>query len=261
MHRQPNVPAAPTPPVNPTDPDRTISRQRASRMMLALMFASSACFGMLMVRLAYSGRVRYSFLIWNLLLAWVPLVFSVAAYRLHGRAGRHWLTLAVCAACWFIFFPNAPYIVTDFIHLVPSQSAPYSALDAIQYRRAPMKLLWYDLLILMSFAWTGLFLGYLSLYLMQEIARRRFGAWASWYFVGGVLAASSFGIYLGRFLRWNSWDVLRHPWSVFADSVRSIDPFARPAPLAFCATIFVFLALSYGALYCLTHLHAREAGR
>jgi uncharacterized membrane protein len=231
--------------MNLSGPAKLIPRSRAAMMFLSLVFASAACLLMVAVRFFYSGQLKFTFLIWNLLLAWIPLIFSLAAYRLYARHAPAGWSLTVCAALWFIFFPNAPYIVTDFVHL----------------RQTPLAPLWYDLLIIMSFAWTGLFIGYLSLYLMQEIARGRFGARASWCFTIIMLALSSFGIYLGRFSRWNSWDILRNPAGLLWDSLHSINFFSRPGPLVFTATLFLFLLLSYCALFSLTHLHEREAGR
>jgi uncharacterized membrane protein len=223
----------------------TISRGRASMVFISLLFASAICLALVGVRFAYCGRLTYSFLIWNLILAWIPLVFSLAAYGLHLRRSRARLPFAACASVWFIFFPNAPYIVTDLVHLKPTTMAP----------------LWYDLLVIISFAWTGLFLGYVSLYLMQEIAREHFGVRVSWGFAVIVLALSSFGVYLGRFSRWNSWDILRNPGGLLADSLHSINFLSRPGPLIFSGALFLFLLLSYVALFSLTHLHTPEAKR
>ncbi len=98
-----------------------------------------------------------------------------------------------CAALWLVFFPNAPYIITDLLHLSAQDGVP----------------VWYDLILLSAFAWTGAMLGMISLGLMHVlVARVAGGAW-SWIFVLGVLMLSGFGVYLGRFPRWNSWDCWR----------------------------------------------------
>ena len=147
--------------------------------------------------MAYSHSVHYWFLIWNLVLAWVPFVFAGVAYTLaSARRAVLYALIVVAALVWLVFFPNAPYILTDFLHLG-------SMGDIVPG--------WYDVLMLFWFAWTGLLLGVVSLYLMHEIVARAFGGAAGWAFVVAAAALGSFGIYLGRFLRWNSWNVFQAP--------------------------------------------------
>ena len=234
------------PPVAIARPDvRRIGRPRALLTLTALGFASAAALGMVIARGFYTERhFGYKFLVWNLLLAWVPVVFACVTYRFHVRGHRPNLLFGLCVLAWFLFFPNAPYIVTDFVHLEHQPPVP----------------LWYDLLMIASFAWTGLCLGYLSLYLMQEIARARFGRWASWVFVVVMLASGSFGIYLGRVLRWNSWDVVRHPRWLLHDSLQRVEnPADQLGIAAFVCVLFLFLVTSYCATFALTHLHDEVA--
>ena len=186
-----------------------------------------------------AGRPQLSFYVWNLLLAWMPLIFALRFYRHDAHHAPRWWLLAICAISWFLFFPNAPYIVTDLLHL-----------DA----RPPVPM-WFDVIMMMSFAWTGLLLGYLSLFLMQEVVRRRKGLTWSWGFAGTMLALSSFGIYLGRFQRWNSWDVIRRPFGLAGDVLSRLNFLSQPQMTAFCLTFFAFSLLSYATLYALTHLH------
>ncbi len=192
---------------------------------------------MIVIRRGYIGRWTNLFLIWNLVLAWIPLPFSAAAYRMHAGGRRRTLLFSVCALTWFVFFPNAPYITTDLVHL----------------RVKDEVLTWIDLISIASFAWVGLCLGFCSLYLMQEVVGYRFGRTGGWFFVLTMLAAASFGTYVGRFLRWNSWDVL-HPFSLLADWSEH-----APSPPAitgiYLGLMFLFLLLSYSALFALTHLH------
>jgi uncharacterized membrane protein len=168
---------------------------RRALAIVALLAASILCVGLLELRIQKTGDGYYRFLVWNLFLAWVPLAFAVAAYaRARSRLDP---LVAVLLVPWLLFFPNAPYLLTDFIHL---QEGP-----------AP---LWYDALMLSAFAWTGLLLGFASLYLVQLILRRALGPVVAWLGVFGVLALSSVGVYIGRFIRLNSWDALLHPRSV-----------------------------------------------
>ncbi len=158
--------------------------------------ATVFCVALLRFRASVTGSAHYAFLTWNLFLAWIPFGIAYVAYTT--SISRRWLyvIIPVSAFLWMIFFPNAPYILTDFQHL------SYSGSDI------PV---WYDVILLIWFSFTGLFLGLVSLFLMQEIVRRKFGRWFGWGFVVVVTALTSIGIYMGRFLRWNSWDILGKP--------------------------------------------------
>jgi uncharacterized membrane protein len=107
----------------------------------------------------------------------------------------------------------------------------------------------------MAFAQTGLFLGYLSLYLMQEVIRAWLGRWIGWLFALAMLGSSAFGVYLGRFLRWNSWDALVSPLATLRDAARVANPWNGVQPLAFSLTFFAFSLVCYLILYCFAHLH------
>ncbi len=140
---------------------------------------------------------------------------------------------------WLLFFPNAPYILTDFIHLRPVGSVP----------------LWYDLILVITYALTGVFLGLISLYLMQSLVRRAFGVVTSWVFTLGVLAVTGFGVYLGRFPRWNSWDLLTDPVTLLADIwVRLSNPFAYSRTFVFSLLFSLCLAAMYFVFVSVIHL-------
>jgi uncharacterized membrane protein len=157
----------------------------------------------------FAGRVylsrswTYHFLIWNLFLAWVPYVCSLWAAWLHQRHPGRWWYLLIPCSLWLIFFPNAPYIVTDLLHL----------------RERPHVPMWYDIGLLVTFAWTGCFLGFISLRTMQTLVKDFVGRIASWAFAFVVLGLSGIGIYLGRFQRFNSWDLFLNPGEVLTDVV------------------------------------------
>jgi uncharacterized membrane protein len=153
-------------------------------------------------RMAYSNTNDYSALIWNLGLAWIPFLVASIAYIVSWSRKLLYLVVPVCAFVWLIFFPNAPYILTDFQHLsTTANNAP----------------LWFDVLMLVWFAWTGLLLGLVSLHFMQEIVTRAFGRTTGWLFTIFVTILSSVGIFLGRFYRWNSWDILDDPMPIAHD--------------------------------------------
>ena len=220
--------------------ERLIPAPHLRLAILALTLASGICVAMILARAVFLGRMEFSGVCLGISF-WLdsPLVLALRIHTLSARVTRHFRQLAACGTAWFFFFQNAPYIVTDLVHWK---------------NRAPVPK-WFDLLMIMSFAWTGLFLGYLSLYLMQELVRRWKGRNWSWHFVIAMLALSSFAIYLGRFQRWNSWDIIARPLGLMNDVVRSADFAHSPESLVFSATFFAFSLLSYLTLFALTHLH------
>jgi uncharacterized membrane protein len=219
--------------------DRLIPDHRVRTAVVALAFASGLSLAMLLGRAVFARSLELKFYVWNLILAWVPLLSALCAYRLAGRRPVRWWLLALCAGLWFFFFPNAPYIVTDFLHLKGRPPVPP----------------WFDIVMMMSFAWTGLLLGYLSLLLMQETVRIRCGAVLGWTFAVAMLALSSFGIYLGRFARWNSWDVIARPHGLAGDVYHRFDLKSNPEMFAFLLTFLCFSLLSYATLHALACLH------
>ena len=223
--------------------ERLISIRQAGAALLALVLASALSCGLAAVRKFYVGKIAYGFFFWNLILAWIPLVASLVFYRFASRQSRRWVAMTAIGVVWFLFFPNAPYIVTDIVHLRERPPVPY----------------WYDIIAMMAFAQTGLFLGYLSLYLMQEVVRAWLGRWAGWVFALAMLGLSAFGIYLGRFLRWNSWDALTDPIDTITNAARIADPRHSPQALAFSATFFAFSLVCYLIVYSFTHLHGWAA--
>jgi len=204
-------------------------------IFLLLAAASAVCFIFTFIRMARSDSTHYQFLLWNLMLAWIPFIFAALAYTLANIRKRFlYLLILAAAAAWLIFFPNALYILTDFQHLnVVTDGIP----------------IWYDVVLLIWFAWTGLLLGMVSLYLMQEIVMRMLGTTASWLFVVCVTGLSSFGIYVGRFLRWNSWDAWNNPVPLAQDIWNEIShPLANKDALGFTFMFSLLFLFIYVAL-------------
>ena len=172
-------------------------------IFILLVIASAISVILAGIRMQRSDSMRYAFLLWNLMLAWIPFLLAILAYAsANARKRILYLVIFVSAVAWLLFFPNAPYILTDFQHL-------NRVADGIP--------VWYDVVLIIWFAWTALLLGMVSLYLMQEIVARMFGKVTSWLFVIGVTTLSSFGVYVGRFLRWNSWDAWKNPLPLALD--------------------------------------------
>jgi uncharacterized membrane protein len=204
---------------------RTIERERQALNILGV--ASLLCCALTAARVGYTGRGTYLFFCWNLFLAWVPAGLALAVARL--QVGR-FLTGALGAA-WLAFFPNAPYLVTDLVHLRARNPVP----------------LWFDALLVFAFALVGLALAVVSLLLVHRRVERRWGAWKGWLFVAGVAALTGLGVYVGRFLRWNSWDLLTRPAELLAEVAGWVlDPLPHLGGAG--------LALSFGAFFGVSYL-------
>ena len=214
-------------------------RNRYNIAVFTLLNAACAvCIGLVVARVAYSDSGRHLGLIWNLFLAWIPFILSYVAHAISWR--RIWLYLVIpfVTILWLLFFPNAPYMLTDL------QDLARTATDAP---------LWYDVIIVVWCSWTAMLLGVVSLYLMQDIVHRTFGRFMGWVFVFAISAASSFGIYIGRFVRLNSWDILQNPTETAINILGLvIDPTRRLAAFTFLYTFFFLFV--YLLLYSFSHL-------
>ena len=127
--------------------------------MLALMFASAACLALIFTHIVWMKDLQYGFLVWNLFLAWLPLVFALLARETYREEPRRTWRFIVLASLWLLFFPNTSYIWTDVIHLWTRLYQHF----------------WIDLPLILLCALTGLVLGFVSLYLMQSVVARMFG--------------------------------------------------------------------------------------
>ena len=207
--------------------------------LLALVFASVVSVALVAARTVWTGKLAHLFLVWNLFLAWLPLLFALLVFDQYRRgAARNWRVFALSGA-WLLFFPNAPYIFTDLIHLTSRF-----------YRH-----FWVDLSLVLLCALTGFVLGFVSLYLMQSVVARLYGRLAGWVFIGVVAGLSGIGIYLGRFLRFNSWDVIVKPVKLYQGiGAWAADPLAHSTSYAFPLLFAVFVFMAYVMLYALTHL-------
>ncbi len=193
-------------------------------------------FGLLFMRFHLSGNERYLFLVWNLFLAGLPLVASTTLKFLHESGKWRWCAAWPLMFFWLAFLPNAPYILTDLFHLKATRHVP----------------LWLDLMLILSFAWNGLIFGLISVLDMQNIFSERWTRFSGWIIAIGALIASSFGIYLGRFLRWNTWDIVSRPEALLKDIISPIlHPLQHPTPLGVTLSFSVFLILVYLTLHAL----------
>jgi uncharacterized membrane protein len=207
-----------------------------------LILAITSLLGVAMVafRVSRTGYYTFYFLIWNLFLAWIPLILSIFIETLFRRKRKVDVFMVALGIIWVLFYPNAPYILTDLIHI---------------QTRAPIPV-WFDAILVLSFAWTGLFTGFVSLFILQNIIRKIAGSFASWVFVTISIGLGSFGVFLGRFLRWNSWDFFTSPKAVTHEVIGLVlDPLADKWSLLFTVVFSAFSLFTYLLLYTFSKLH------
>ena len=204
-----------------------------SKRLIKVMAVSSAMSIILLYfRVQWSGNLMFVFLTWNLFLAWVPFLLAFALSEMNKSGASRIKKVGVFAA-WLVFFPNSPYILTDLFHLRLRSEIP----------------LWFDLVLILSFAWNGLLLGYSSLMEIQKVLRTRLSAGIVNFFIGGLLVLCSFGIYLGRYPRYNSWDIITNPITLLTDIFNMVmDPMNNPRMVGVTFFFSVFLTVSYWTL-------------
>ena len=200
-------------------------------VLLPLTFTSIA---FLLIRMWLTGSLIFWFMAWNLLLAWIPL--EIIIWLKNRLKSQPWLTVPnlLISLAWLLFLPNSFYVMTDIIHL---QS------------RGDISIM-YDAVMLLSFVLCGLILGYINLYMMHKMLMERMSQKRSHMAIAGVLLLCSFAIYLGRYLRWNTWDVLVSPAGLLFDvSERFINPVIHAQTYALTTVFFVFLGTLYLFVY------------
>lgn len=182
------------------------------------------------------GGTSFFFLIANLALAWIPYFITLALPKVEKWKFAFPISFGL-ALLWLLFFPNAPYIITDLIHIKSRPPVP----------------LWFDALLIFSFAWTGLMVGYASLLNIQTFLRKHFSTTTVWALVSSALVLCGFGIYLGRFQRWHSWHIIEHPYALTSSIFETLThPVANAGTLGIAVVLSGFLLLGYLTLLIIT---------
>ena len=205
----------------------------SGRLKITILLASMSlfCFTLSIFRVLYTFDKAYLFLNWNLFLAFIPWCASTFISVNKKYSSNKSIMLSLLAV-WLLFFPNAPYMLTDLFHLKDRMNFPE----------------WFDLIIILSFAWTGLAYGFISLidiadYLAKYMKRSTLSI-----LTAGLLFMTSFGIYLGRFQRWNSWDILNPAqWNIRLGEIadRFINPLSHPRTWGMTILMGILLNMMY----------------
>ena len=173
-----------------------MNTRRSLNRLLALTF-SFICI-LILCRIIYLQNLNHVFLVWNIFLAWIP--FMLSHYFKQYRSSQSWKQ-AFLFGSWLLFFPNALYIVTDLIHVQDDPVAP----------------VWYDAILLFTCSFLGLIMAFSSLYNVERYLQYKFNRKAISLLMPLIIFLGSFGVYLGRFERWNSWDIVQNPLALGAD--------------------------------------------
>lgn len=212
-------------------------------LILGLSFI--ACLMLVLLRYGLTGRFTQGYLVWNLFLAAVPIGFArLGEYAVaRCKAGRMAAVFGLVAFFfWLLFFPNAPYLFTDFIHVVRKANLGYVSADWL----SPMDLLWYDIVMNSAFSFVGHYMGLVSVYIMHGTMMRLFGRCMGWAMMLPAVLLSGFGIHLGRFSRLNSWDLILNPLEALSAIGTAI---AVPSALLFSLVFAFFIGLTYLIFY------------
>ena len=180
---------------------------------------------LILFRIFYSDNITYGFLIWNIFLGAIPLFISLNLNNAI-KKNLQWIMFAV----WLIFFPNALYIITDLVHLKERHPVP----------------LWFDIILIISAASNGLFFAYISLCRVELFLRSKFNNKKTELILFTSLFLGSFGVYIGRFLRWNSWDILMNPSGLAFEVLQHVfNPFQHPRTWSMTIILTLFFSIFY----------------
>lgn len=202
-----------------------------------------------------SGNIHLLYMIWNLFLAWIPLIIAMQMNKLSKKGGkkiRNNIIVLLLGIVWLLFYPNSPYIITDFIHL-STKKFYVSNPNYIPYGLEPKVLYNKDLKVWLEFiniaigVWLGYVVGFISLYINQKLIRKKANNFISWIFVLVVNMLSGFAIYLGRFVRWNSWDVIK-PRNIIAILTKDINSQSLKYTFMFGVFCLILYLINYSII-------------
>jgi uncharacterized membrane protein len=197
---------------------------------IALISMTLFCVLLSLTRVFITHEIKYLFLNWNLFLAIIP--FGFTSYMIAKKDTLQLPFLFLVIGSWLLFFPNSPYIFTDLLHL--------------HDRFSGVSFVWFDLLLILSFAWTAILFGFLSLKQIHVVLKTQFAKKTADYSVIILLFIASYGVYLGRYLRWNSWDIITHPLGIMSDIwQRFINPFDHPRTWGMTIIMGILLNMMY----------------
>lgn len=215
--------------------------------------------GFMVINLMYfiwiigKGRFKEFYMIWNIILCWIPFELSLFFLKNNSKKkGASKFLLILCGVLWVLFLPNCFYIITDFIHIsgnsymvINPNYKPYTATNESMYFFSDNIAIWYDFLSISLGVFIGLSLGLLSLYIIQSLIEKKYNKVFSWITVVVISFISGYAIYLGRFLRWNSWDLILKPINIINMFIHHLNTKSLKFAMIFGTLNFVVYILAY----------------
>ena len=208
---------------------RYLSRFYLPKTEIGRMLFLSVSFSALLLaaRIFYTGTPAFIFLGWNLFLAFLPYVITIFLARNPAWVANKW-TFGVAFFTWLVFIPNSFYIITDLFHLRQNWNSP----------------IWFDLLLILSFAWNGLLMWILSIRQMEKFIAGFWGKRHELYFLFPIMWLNALGVFIGRYLRFNSWDIVTNPFRLGIDMVYLVThpiTYKNAWGMIFCFSFFMTL--------------------
>jgi uncharacterized membrane protein len=204
---------------------KTTSNEMDRMLTLSMGFSIA----LVMARIVYTGKLTFLSLIWNLFLAWLPYMVSTWLQK-RNIVYTNPLRFVVVGFVWLLFIPNSFYIMTDLFHLGEHNNVPN----------------WFDLAMIISFAWDGLLLGVLSVRQMEKMMQQFLPGMRELFFIYPIMWLNALGIYIGRYPRFNSWDIITNPIGLSSYLLRMIGhPIQYKYAWGMVACFSVFMTLVY----------------
>ncbi len=201
----------------------------ANEMDRMLTLSMGFSIALVMARVTYTGKHTYLSLIWNLFLAWLPYMVSTWLQK-RDLVYTNPLKFVMVAFVWLLFIPNSFYIMTDLFHLGEHNNVPN----------------WFDLALIISFAWDGLLLGVLSVRQMEKMMQQFLPGIRELFFIYPIMWLNALGIYIGRYPRFNSWDIVTNPIGLTTYILRMLwHPIQFKYAWGMVACFSIFMTLVY----------------
>jgi uncharacterized membrane protein len=196
-------------------------QQKISRVLIAHSITNVI---LLVCKMLYTNSYSGLYFVWNLFLAAIPFVISLYMCNQPQKIN---ITTSLLLIAWLLFLPNAPYIITDYVHLNPSTTHLY----------------WFSLILFFSFALNGLLYGIFSILFLRQHFFERLSPLHSSVMLAAISLLCGYGVYIGRFLRWNSWSVITKPLALLQECAQYL--FHPSLALHTWAFLLVFAVLVF----------------
>lgn len=226
------------------------------RLISVLVLATLCCLGLAQYLRVQSDKNMFNFLSWDVFLAWVPFILSTTIRYISSKkiTKPSLIGIGLLSVVWLFFLPNSAYLFTEILHT-------FRYLDEQAEARFWFQMdFWYSLTVTFGVAIIGLFLSICSIQQVHQMINGMMSRLSSMLIVGVVILLSSLGVYIGRFNRWNSWDLLSQPEQILRDLMTDISS-GRGLLVEFVAILFLIQVFGYVIIGLLTARSSKQEER